>query len=319
MEEYGGYLELERYHGPEYHENCIALNSGGNCLRYLIKAKKIKKLAVPAYICSSVTDACRREEADLYSYAVGWDLKPIFEGIPEDAWVYVVNYFGQLTEDNLKKFHERYRNLIVDNAQAFFVRALPGVDTIYTCRKFFGVCDGAYLYTDCRLDLPFEQESAYERMGFLLGRFEQGANPFYEEYRGNEQYLAGQEIKYMSALTQNILKSLDYEKIKEIRNRNFRMLNEAFGERNRLKLRIPEGAYLYPLLVEGGRNLRNRLNRKKIYTPLLWPNVVDEPKPDDFAYFLADNLLPLPCDQRYSTADMERIIAGVNEVISLQK
>lgn len=319
MEEYGGYLEFERYHGMEYHENCIALNSGANCLKYLIKARKIRELAVPSYICSVVTDVCKIEETSITAYDIGFDFKPMLKGIPRDAWIYLVNYFGQLTKEDLKELHEQYGNLIIDNAQAFFVKALPGVDTIYTCRKFFGVCDGAYLYTDCRLDPPLEQESAYERMGFILGRFERSANQFYEEYRNNEQYIAEQKIKQMSALTHNILKSLDYETIKEVRNRNFMLLEEAFGERNQLKLRLPEGAYMYPLLVEGGRDIRDRLNRKKIYTPLLWPNVVKERQPGEFACFLADNLLPLPCDQRYSVEDMERIIEGVSGVISLQK
>ena len=43
MREIGGYIELEHYQGNEYHKG-IALNSGRNCLRYLIKAKKIQKL-----------------------------------------------------------------------------------------------------------------------------------------------------------------------------------------------------------------------------------------------------------------------------------
>ena len=36
MKEIGGYLEFERNQGEEFHKNCLALNTGRNCLRYLM-------------------------------------------------------------------------------------------------------------------------------------------------------------------------------------------------------------------------------------------------------------------------------------------
>jgi hypothetical protein len=44
MKEIGGYLELDRYNGSIFHKGAVALNCGRNCLAYLIKTKKIKKL-----------------------------------------------------------------------------------------------------------------------------------------------------------------------------------------------------------------------------------------------------------------------------------
>ena len=43
MKEIGGYLEFERNQGEEFHKNCLALNTGRNCLRYLIRVRKIRK------------------------------------------------------------------------------------------------------------------------------------------------------------------------------------------------------------------------------------------------------------------------------------
>lgn len=43
MKEFGGYLELEHYHGIEYHNTAISLNTARNCLRYLIKNIVLKK------------------------------------------------------------------------------------------------------------------------------------------------------------------------------------------------------------------------------------------------------------------------------------
>lgn len=315
MREYGGYLEFEQYQGSEYHENAIALNSGRNCLRYLIKARQIKRIAIPKYICSAVTDACEIENVNIDYYDIDRGFKPILGKTSEYEYIYVVNYFGQLKQDYLKELCNKYRHIIVDNSQAFYAEALPDADTIYTCRKFFGVCDGAYLYTNCRLDMQIEHEHAYNRMEYLLGRFECGANAFYEMYRENERFLSGQGIKYMSHLTQNILKSLDYKRIKSARNTNFRLLAKAFSDINRLEIITPEAPYMYPLLVDKGSVIRAGLNERKIYTPLLWPNIIDNAEKSDFAYYLADNILPLPCDQRYSCEDMAYIIKTVKDLV----
>ena len=45
MREFGGYIEIEHYKGNEYHTGCLALNSGRNCLRYLIRARQIRNNA----------------------------------------------------------------------------------------------------------------------------------------------------------------------------------------------------------------------------------------------------------------------------------
>lgn len=315
MREFGGYLGFEHYTGREYHENAIALNSGRNCLRYLIRAKQIKSIAVPRYICSAVTDVCLEEKVEIQYYDIDWQFKPSLRGAAEGMSVYVVNYFGQLEPDYLEAVCTRYSHVIIDNSQDFYAKALPGADTLYTCRKFFGVCDGAYLYTDRKLDTELVRESAYSRMGFLLGRYECGANAFYGAYQDNEKFLAGQDIRYMSCLTQNIMKSLDYDRIGERRTQNYGMLADAFGENNRLSLSVPNAPYMYPLLIDGGGHTRSELNRRKIYTPLLWPNVLETVDENDPAFYLAKNILPLPCDQRYSAEDMADMIEEIRPLI----
>ena len=214
MKEIGGYIDFEHYYGAEYHEECLALNSGRNCLRYLIRARHIKEIALPKYICSAVYDVCREEDVKIYYYEIDQNFKPKLGTLPVGTWLYIINFYGQLSQDYLMKICEDYSEVIIDNSQAFFEKAIPGVDTLYTCRKFFGVSDGAYLYTNCETDMHIGYESAYDRMKFLLGRFEYGANAFYNEYQENEKYISEQGIKYMSCLSRNILKSVDYAGIK---------------------------------------------------------------------------------------------------------
>ena len=63
MKEIGGYIELERFSLPMLHEGALALNSGRNALAYLIRARGIKKLLLPRFLCDSVPKVCEREGA----------------------------------------------------------------------------------------------------------------------------------------------------------------------------------------------------------------------------------------------------------------
>lgn len=65
MKEYGGYIEFENYHGMILHEETLALNSGRGALEYLCEAKKIKKLYLPYFLCSSVPNLCKKIELSI--------------------------------------------------------------------------------------------------------------------------------------------------------------------------------------------------------------------------------------------------------------
>ncbi len=180
-----------------------------------------------------------------------------------------------------------------------------GVDTLYTCRKYFGVADGAFLYTDKKLARDLEMDESYERMHFLLGRFERGANEFYPEYVANNEMFADEPVKRMSRLTENLLRAVDYEAVAKRRTENFACLQDALADINELQVTVPCGAFMYPLLHADGMRIRKKLQQMKIYIPTLWPNVLEECAPDSLEYHFAANILPIPVDQRYSTEDMK--------------
>jgi dTDP-4-amino-4,6-dideoxygalactose transaminase len=119
----------------------------------------------------------------------------------------------------------------------------------------------------------------------------------------------------MSKITRNFLKSFDYQQISKIREENFEYLLKEFVNVNKLKLKLPNGAFAFPLFCENGINVRKRLQKEKIYIPILWPNVLESLKPSDFEYKLAANILPIPCDQRYNIKDMQDIVDIINMYI----
>lgn len=309
MKEIGGYIELERNFLPLLHEGALALNSGSNCLAYLIRAKGIRKLLIPRFLCDCVEETCRKEGTEVRFYQINKDFTPEPGICLEDGeWLYVVNFYGQLTQAQLGELVQRHGRVIVDNAQAYFSMPLPGVDTLYTCRKFFGVADGAFLYTDAAPETPLPRDESFDRMHFLLGRFEQPASNFYAEYAQNNDDLSDVPVRQMSLLTDNLLRGIDYDRVRRIRTENYRYLHRCLESRNLLRLREVEGAFAYPLLLENGAQIRKKLLQHKIYIPTLWPNV---PRDGSLEDHYAQNILPLPCDQRYGEEEMNILVKTI--------
>lgn len=320
MKEIGGYFELDRLVSNHYHKNVISLNSGRNALLYLLKARKIKKIFIPYYLCDSISKMCLKNDYAFEYYKIDLNFIPIFEqNLSNNEYIYIVNYFGQLTNECILRLREKYENIIIDNSQSFFQKPVNGVDTIYSCRKFFGVPDGAYLSTECKLDEKVEYAISYNRMQHILGRFECNASDYYSEYKKNEEYFDNDSLKRMSKLSNNILGAISYEEVLRTRNYNFTFLSEKLKLYNKLDLNNSLGAFAYPLYAKNGIEVRNKISKEKIYIPILWPNVLKDVEKNSTEYLYAANILPIPCDQRYSIDDMERILKFLIPLLDNQK
>lgn len=315
MREIGGYIEFETYGGRDFYEGAIALNCGRNCLAYLLEARTISKVYIPYFLCDSVRKVCLRMGVNWEYYHIDRAFRPVFKGdLAPDEYLYIVNYYGQLDQDMILSLKRRYGRVIVDQAQAFFERPLTGVDTLYTCRKFFGVADGAYLFTDAKLTRTLPLDTSGPRMAFLMGRFEEGANAYYPQYVENNRRFEQEPVKRMSRLTQNLLRAIDYDAVAKKRRDNFAMLDELLGEINALKVRADQGPYMYPLMLSNGGAVRKALQQRRIYVPILWPDVYQVCGPQDLEWQLAENVLPLPVDQRYGLEEMRCVAATVQEL-----
>lgn len=313
--EIGGYLEFEKYNRPMLHEDAIKLNCGRNALAYLIEAKGINKIAIPKFMCDSCEGVIGKYNVSVRYYSIDLDFKPEEIKLQDDEWLYLVNFYGQLSNEYIKSMVKKYKNIIVDQAQAYFQMPVDRVDTLYTCRKFFGVVDGAILYTDKTLKRDIVHGESFERMHFLLGRFERTASEFYSEYTANNEFFADEPIKTMSRLTENLLRGIEYETVKNKRTENFTYLYGKLKSLNRLNLSISEGAFMYPLYIENGAEVRKVLQKEKIYIPILWPEVFNFCGRDELEYDMAKNILPLPVDQRYGKEEMDVIIDSITRAM----
>lgn len=73
-------------------------------------------------------------------------------------------------------------------------------------------------------------------------------------------------------------------------------------------------AFMYPLLVQNGSEIRKALQKEKIYIPTLWPNVLKECPADSLEYHYAADILPIPIDQRYGKEDMRCLVDTIKRV-----
>lgn len=313
MKAIGGYFELECGRAPLYYSDGIYLNICRNALRYLIRALGIKKLHVPLFTCQVVNDAIRQEGCDVLSYRLNANLMPI-EDFPTDDFVLYNNYFGVLG-NNVSEMAKYYPNLIVDNAQAFYSQ--PNCRAIiYSPRKFFGLPDGGILRGKDIPRLALEQGYSFEVTSHLLKRHDYGAQSSYSDFCRNDEALSKYPLERMSGLTSALMGNIDYEFVKQRRLENFQYIQEHLNSKFPINMADDDVPLVYPLMLEDGSVIRNRLIQNNIFCARYWPNVLDEAKETDREYNMAMNIVSLPVDQRYGKEDMERIIINIDRIRS---
>lgn len=315
MEPIGGYFSLELPIHEEYHKDAIKLNTGRNCLEYILRCRHYKKVYIPYYTCDVILEPFHKLGIDYAFYHINQDFEIADDIHPQmDEAILYTNYYG-LKQRYVEKLAEKYgQQLIVDNTQAFYAKPIDGIDTFYTCRKFFGVPDGAYLYTDKLLDKELEQDYSYERMSFLLKRLDLGAEAGYADFREQSHLLVGQSIKRMSKLTERLMQSIDYQWVAKRRRENSELLHQSLEGSNKYHVHLPSEAVpmIYPYLVPV-QNLRNKLINNKIFIARYWPSILEWCKKDDWEYNLAENLVCIPVDQRYGEEDLKYILSIIQK------
>lgn len=307
---YGGYFGLETQNNTEYWDNAVALNTGRNCLRQVIRYYGVKKLFAPKYTCPCVWEAINAEDCELVLYSIDSNMMPLGD-ISADEYVLYTNYLGVCSE-NVEKMTQKYPRLIVDCSQSFF-SAKKGIATFNSARKFFGVSDGAYLMSDKALDnSALERDVSYGRTAYLMKRIELGSQAGFMDFHENEEKLCNEEIKTMSALTRHILSGVDYESIKRVRRSNWAVLDSMLGEINEWSGRIdPEDVPMaYPFIYKSD-SLRHRLIENKIFVPTFWKGQKDT----EYGSYFEQYLFPLPMDQRYDENDMRFIADFIKKTI----
>lgn len=318
MKSIGGYFELETRSGEHYHKDAIKLCSARNCFEYILLSRKYSKVYLPYYTCSVMLEPLRRHQIDYEFYSINTSLDPIFNKKLKEAEAFLyTNYFG-LKDETVVCLAKKFKNLIIDNAQAFFSYPIKGVDTFYSARKFFGVPDGAYLYTGSLLNTEYPTFNPINHCKHLIGRMTYSAEKYYNNFQKSELLFSNNIIQRMSILSDRILASLDYEQISRIRRSNYNILYHYLDKQNSLHFDISGTSSITPMIypfMSQNENIRKALIKAHIYVPQYWINVKEWVNPNSFENTLSQVLCPLPVDQRYKETEMNSIINEINKIL----
>lgn len=320
----GGFLEIENNlltSPQEFHPDAIALTSGRSCLNYILSIEAPSLVYIPYYICDTVITLLKNKKINYQFYEIDLNFLPKnFPYLKEREMILYVDYFG-LCQKNTQLMSEKYgTQLIVDATQSFFLKPetinLQGY-LFNSCRKFFGVPDGAYLYgvTKKKKHISLNNQPLYINHLFLraLGKIEEG----YTAYKKNEATLSS-EIIEISSFSQYYLKHINCETVRKIRQRNFLFYAQHLSHFNPLKkFNLDDQTPLcYPLLTK--QINRDLFHNKKIFIPSFWQECLNRDSSNRFKIEknISCHLLPLPLDQRYSKKDCLQVMRLIKEKLN---
>lgn len=318
--EYGGFLPLELMDGNEYYENyaekTIRFNCAKAAIAHVLNKIEADTIYVPSYLCPNVCAEIEKHKIAVTYYSINEQLLPPDIPDSKNCCVYVVDYFG-IMDRAIEKYVAQFSDatVIIDNSHAFFHLPIiaSNVFNVYSCKKFFGVPDGAYLIAET-VD-GYKERVAYsgEHANYLLQCAERGTNDCYTEKKAADLWLA-QNLGPMSVLARKILRSIHYEEVKKRRKENLAIYRTAFDGVNFFHPEQDSVPYIFPLNT--GKNVKETLIKQKIYVPTLWGHLVTDENRGSFEYWLSDKTLFLPLDQRYGENDMKFIAERVKEALT---
>lgn len=320
-EEYGGYLPFEFKNGNEYYQGkeVVALNCARNAIVYAVRDAQYDRIWIPFYMCESVRQTLERYGIRYAVYHMNEKLEPIDVCMDLSDCILYPHFFGIFTQEKIDAVIERYQQVILDNTQAFFAKPDDRVYNVYSCRKFFGVSDGAYVVKKGIKHIAYPKDYSGDRMIHLFKSIEKGTNAAYKDSLRAEEMLSEAPVMEMSVLTHKILQSTDYEGAVKRRRENFLTVNEKMKEWGIMDIQLPEEnvPMVYPFFCRH-KDARRILIDNKIYIPQWWKYLLDYPEINEVERELSDYLLPLPIDQRYDREDILRMLSIIRQEFKKQ-
>lgn len=314
--EIGSFLELQLPKGREWYKqvtDIARLNTGRVAIWHAFRVTGAKAIWIPYYQCDSIREFLGKKGIDVKFYHTDFEFNPMDIDATDNEAVLLVNYYGVMSHERMATLAAPYMKVIIDNCQAFFCEPIDNALNVYSCRKFVGVADGAYvvgknahLYMD-----EYPQCYSSDTAGFLLKRIEYGCEgKGYEAKSLNENRIDSEDAMKMSKLTRTILDGLDYDFIKKKRKDNFAYADSLFRSINKINATryfdqdtVP---MVFPLVVEDD-DLLPWLQKAKHFQGHWWSYICDEQPENSFEYWISRYVIPITIDQRYGKEELDYI------------
>jgi hypothetical protein len=311
---------------PFLQQGVLHLASARSAFTLLTRALRPGRVWVPSYLCPAVLDGFQAAGAKIEFFPIGWDLRcesaAWLRRVSRGDLVLRIHYFGFPNSDPVfGEVTARGACLVDDAAQALLSDGL-GADAdfvVFSPRKFAGVPDGGCLIMRHPLpSLPAEFPSPptawwRESLSALTVRreFDAGSHDrtWFPKFQSAEDRVPT-EPQAMSELSYRLLsQGINYATIASGRRENYKLLLELLGEEAMFS-DLPQGVVPLGFPVRACRRdaIRYALFREQIFPPVHWPLKECVPAAFVASHGIALEIMTLPCDQRYSSEDMRRIV-----------
>jgi hypothetical protein len=300
---YGGFINKSFLKKKKNNLPKFFSKNGRSSFDIIIKFIRPKKIYLPYYACKDLLKVLKLNKIKYQHYSIDKSFKPKKKVIlKRNEYVLLINYFGI---ENIKTSKKNY---IYDLSLSFF-NSTNKLDLFFnSARKF--------IYTSCGSFLSlkkFNKQIYSEKF-----KNENIIPKNYKQFKYNEKKQNIITKLFPNKYLDKYLIYQDLEKIKNIRKKNYSFFHKRLKNINILKLKKKaHGPLYFPLLLNNGEQVREALNKIKIYTPILWENLKKN-KQYSFEYNLAKNCIFLPIDQRYSATDVNYIYANLIKILKKQ-
>lgn len=327
-------------------EGARLYRSGRDALKAAARACRntCSRVLLPALCCESMVSPFRMNGISPLFYRLneGYtaDVADVESKMTSDTILLYGPYFGisPFDDETLSRLRRTFPGVvfledrthdILHHRKDGFVSDL----TVASIRKWTAVPDGGLLWShtySCdpgHSDLAFAdlRTQAMQQKARYLASGEAGLKDSFRELLGEASELldVSAEPCAMAEASARLLDRLDEDSILVHRQRNadtlLHLLQPAV-ERGQLRLITPEpgrSTLYFPILVPDQKYFQTELAYRGIYCPVIWPVPRDASGVCPVAEYTAAHMLGVPCDHRYTQADMryiaEQIVRLCNE------
>ena len=308
----------------------------------LKNVKTTNKVALlPGFTCHAVVEPFEKNGYRVIPYFITSNLEinysDIIKKIEEHSpsVILIHDYFGfdtnrQLRESSfIRKVQQKGIVVINDKTQSMF-SSYETVEADYflgSIRKWMGIPDGAFLLglSDkpiYEIDTELEEAKKYAMVYKNKFLFENTGTKdnVLANYRKAETILDSREIPYAISYTSKALLNIyNIDDLKKIRQNNGQILVDAISRNENLfspflNISVEEVPFYIPIFIKNKRKeFQTYLARNNVFATVIWGC------PDEFVNYIDketkmiyDEILCIPCDQRYSMEDMKYICDLIN-------
>ena len=332
------------------YNNIQLFDSGRSAIEALLIVLKkkfpgLQKALLPAYLCDSIIYPFESQNiiCDFYdfSFSSTFTFEELENKLDQNDIIYFVDYFGFPVSDKmnhlLMKASKNGKIVIHDKTHSLFSKKEQVRDSFYyvgSLRKWMGIPSGGF---SSNIDVDFQFGDSSDNSFWKIRK---NALQLKKEYKDSDyqnkklkldamtkfndaEHLLDTERTIFNMDEESICRwsKLDVDSMIHQRRENYEVLLRGLENVPDIKILFPilsEGIcpLFFPIIYSSRKELQTKLAESSIYCPIHWP-IPKQVEVNKYPYAkdIYNNILSIPCDQRYTVSDMNKIVNKIKEVL----